>query len=58
VRYSIFVWRGTGRYGGHEVAGGVHGQDELLVTHDRAVRPISTLGQRLRNHGRRLRQVR
>ena len=38
--YSIFVWRGTGRYGGHAVVGGVHGRDELLVTHDRAIRPI------------------
>jgi hypothetical protein len=38
--YSLLVLRGTGRYGGHRVAGGQPGQDELLVSHERAIRPL------------------
>jgi hypothetical protein len=37
--YSMFVWQGTGTVDGHEVTGGQPGQDELLIIHDRAVRP-------------------
>ena len=29
--YSVFAWSGTGTWGGHELAGGVPGRDELLV---------------------------
>ena len=39
--YSILVWRGRGRYGGHEVAAGDFARDELLVSHARAVEPIT-----------------
>jgi hypothetical protein len=45
--HSVFVWRGSGSYGGLEVQGGVPELDELLVTHDRAVR-----GVQVRNTGR------
>jgi hypothetical protein len=38
--YNILVWRGKGRYGGYEVAGLNFGKDELLISHDRAVKPI------------------
>jgi hypothetical protein len=38
--YSVFVWRGSGTYGGLEVRGGEPGMDELVVTHDRAVRGV------------------
>ena len=38
--HSVFVWRGSGTYGGLEVQGGVPEMDELLVAHDRAVRGI------------------
>jgi hypothetical protein len=37
--YSMFVWQGTGTVDGHEVTGGQPGRDELLIIHDRAVRP-------------------
>jgi hypothetical protein len=37
--YSLLVWSGSGRYVGHEVKGGDAGLDELLVSHDVAVRP-------------------
>ena len=37
--YSIFVWSGQGTYAGREVKGGDPHLDELLVTHDAAVRP-------------------
>jgi len=38
--YSIFVLAGRGRYGGVEISGGNPGLDELLVTHERAVRDL------------------
>ncbi len=38
--YSTFVLEGAGVYGGLEVHAGVPGLDELLVTHDRAVRDL------------------
>jgi hypothetical protein len=37
--YSVFVWAGSGRYAGLEVAGGDSDRDELLIAHDRATRP-------------------
>jgi hypothetical protein len=39
--YNILVWRGRGRYDGHEVEGGNFGQDELLVSYAKATEPIS-----------------
>ena len=38
--HNVFVWSGTGTYGGIRVAGGDPNADELLVTHDRAVRGV------------------
>ncbi len=45
--YNLLIWSGSGRYGGAEVQGGDPARDELLVTHDRAVR-----GVEVRNTGR------
>jgi hypothetical protein len=45
--HNILVWSGRGTYGGLEVEGGDPNRDELLVTHDRAVR-----GVEVRNTGR------
>lgn len=39
--YNILVWRGAGRYAGHEVAGLNFGMDELLITHGAATKPLS-----------------
>jgi hypothetical protein len=38
--YNVLVWRGKGRYGGYEVEGLNFGHDELLISHDAAVKPI------------------
>jgi hypothetical protein len=38
--YNILVWRGKGVYGGHEVEGLNFEKDELLISHDRAARPL------------------
>jgi hypothetical protein len=38
--YSVFIWAGSGTYGGIAVEGGRPGRDELLVTHERAVRGV------------------
>ena len=38
--YNILVWRGSGRYDGHEVAAGDFRKDELLVSHARATTPL------------------
>lgn len=37
--YNLLVWRGSGTVDGNEVTGGQPGRDELLIVHDRAVRP-------------------
>ena len=39
--YSVLVWRGKGTYGGHKIEAGNFDCDELLVSHDRAVRPLT-----------------
>ena len=39
--YSVLVWRGKGKFGGLDIEGENHGMDELVVTHDRAVKPIA-----------------
>ena len=36
--YSVFVWAGSGSYAGTEVRAGEPGRDELVVTHEAAVR--------------------
>ncbi len=43
--YNVLVWDGEGMFGGLPIKGtanrvGDHTRDELLVTHDRAIRPI------------------
>jgi hypothetical protein len=38
--HNVLVWSGSGTYGGQTVTGGQPGLDELLVTHDRAVRGV------------------
>jgi len=37
--YSLLVWRGEGKYAGVDVKAGDPARDELVVTHDAAVRP-------------------
>jgi hypothetical protein len=37
--YSVFVWSGEGTFAGHQVRGGDHDLDELVVSHGTAVRP-------------------
>ena len=44
--HNVFVWSGSGTYGGIDVEGGNPERDELLVTHDRAVG-----GVEVRNNG-------
>lgn len=43
--YSVYVWEGEGTFGGFPIKGtagrvGDHKQDELLVTHERATKPL------------------
>jgi len=38
--YNVLVWRGRGRYDGHEIEAGNFGWDELLVSHAKATQPI------------------
>ncbi|MGD2039225.1 MAG: hypothetical protein PVH11_00265 [Anaerolineae bacterium] len=38
--YSLLVWRGRGRYDGHEIEAGNFEMDELLVCHAKATEPI------------------
>ena len=38
--YNILVWKGKGRYDGHEIEAGDFRCDELLISHDRATRPL------------------
>jgi hypothetical protein len=38
--YNILVWRGKGWYDGYQVEGLHFGEDELLISHDAAVRPL------------------
>jgi hypothetical protein len=45
--YSVFIWAGSGTYGGTAVEGRSPGRDELLVTHERSIR-----GVEVRNTGR------
>lgn len=41
--HNVFVWSGSGTYGGSEVRGQEPGMDELLVTHDRAIRGVEVV---------------
>jgi hypothetical protein len=37
--YTVLVWKGQGSYAGHQVKGGDASMDELMISHDVAVRP-------------------
>jgi hypothetical protein len=39
--YTVLVWRGSGRFDGHEIAAGDFSKDELLVSHSRATTPFT-----------------
>ncbi len=39
--FNILVWKGKGKFDGLEIEGGNFECDELLVSHDRAVKPIT-----------------
>ena len=39
--HSLFAWSGSGRWGGQEIVGGEPGRDELLVSHQAAVQPLT-----------------
>lgn len=41
--YNILVWRGKGTFGGLSVASDDVALDELLITHDRAIKPITVV---------------
>ena len=38
--YTVLVWRGKGTFDGHEIEGQNFDLDELVVTHEKATRPI------------------
>jgi hypothetical protein len=39
--YNILVWKGSGRFDGQDVWAGDHDRDELLVSHAKAVAPLT-----------------
>ena len=39
--YNILVWKGTGTYDGHRIEAGNFECDELLISHDRAIKPLT-----------------
>jgi hypothetical protein len=39
--YNVLVWRGRGRFDGHDIAAGDFRRDELLVSHARATVPVT-----------------
>ncbi len=39
--FSVLTWRGKGIFDGHEIEGGNFDYDELVVAHDRAIKPIT-----------------
>ena len=39
--YSMLVWRGKGTYDGHKIEAGNFQCDELLISHDRAIQPLT-----------------
>lgn len=38
--FNILAWRGKGTFDGHKIEGGNFECDELLISHDRAIKPI------------------
>lgn len=43
--YSVLLWTGSATLGGKEFHGGVHGQDEALITYDRATAGVEVTAQ-------------
>jgi len=43
--YSVFIWRGKGTYDGHKIEGGNFECDELLVSYDRAIKPLTVTNE-------------
>ncbi len=39
--FNILAWRGKGTFDGHKIEGGNFEFDELLISHDRAIKPIT-----------------
>ena len=39
--YNILIWRGSGTYDGHKIEAGNFECDELLISHERAVKPLT-----------------
>lgn len=39
--FNILAWRGKGTFDGHKIEGGNFECDELLISHDRAIKPIT-----------------
>lgn len=39
--YNIFVWRGSGKFDGHVIEAGNFNCDELLISFDRAIKPLT-----------------
>ena len=39
--FNILVWRGKGTFDGHKIEGQNFACDELLISHDRAIKPIT-----------------
>ena len=39
--YNILIWRGSGTYDGHKIEAGNFECDELLISHERAVHPLT-----------------
>lgn len=39
--YNILVWKGSGTYDGHKIQSGNFECDELLISHERAVQPLT-----------------
>ena len=39
--FNILVWRGKGTFDGHKIEGQNFEYDELLISHDRAIKPIT-----------------
>jgi len=39
--YNILVWKGSGKFDGHPIKAGNFNCDELLISFDRAVKPLT-----------------
>lgn len=39
--YNIFIWQGKGLFDSHEIEAGDFSKDELFITYDKAIKPIT-----------------